>query len=434
MINLNKSFLNRMQTILGNGYDAFIKSLDEHEEKAIFVNNNKISANKLLSVANFNLEKIEYEPNGYYIGKQKLGKHPLHHAGAFYVQDPNAMFTVNAFNFNGNERVLDMCASPGGKSIQIANRIKEGVLVSNEIVKSRCEVLFSNIERMGLKNVIITNDTPANISKAYANMFDVCLVDAPCSGEGMFRRGEEYINSWNENLPAMCAVRQLEILEEANKCLKEGGHLIYSTCTYSKEENEDVVNKFMLKHSYKLINIQYPHSRGMDMPEAVRLYPHESRGEGQFVAVLKKLEENNLNSTPTIKLQQSKTATEFIKTFTKNNFNAYVYDRYAYHVADANFVRRGVKLFSIGVRLGESDNKIFKPCHYLFSAFGRDFLKTFNISHNSSDATKYLHGDTLNLSQPDGYGAVLIDNCPVGGYKISAQKFKNLYPKGLRNL
>ena len=182
------------------------------------------------------------------------------------------MFTINSHKFNGNEKVLDMCASPGGKTIQIANRIPNGVLVSNEFVKARSGVLYSNVERMGLKNVIITNEAPENLAEAYANTFDVCVVDAPCSGEGMFRRGNEVTEQWNKNLPDMCANRQLEILGSADRVLKQNGVLIYSTCTYSVEENEQVVKNFISKNGYEIINIDAPFSRGIDLPEAVRLF------------------------------------------------------------------------------------------------------------------------------------------------------------------
>ena len=235
---LNEVFLNRMKSILGEDYAQFLASLEEPSVKSIYVNENKISVENFLKIIDFSTEQISYEKAGFYVDNDKKGRHPLHHAGAFYMQEPSAMFTINALKFKGDEKVLDMCAAPGGKSIQIANRIPNGVLVSNEIVKSRSEILFSNIERMGLRNVIISNDTPENIGNAYGNCFDVCVVDAPCSGEGMFRKGADITAQWNENLDEMCAIRQLEILSHADKTLKQGGYLIYSTCTYSIKENE----------------------------------------------------------------------------------------------------------------------------------------------------------------------------------------------------
>lgn len=432
MLNLNVSFLKRMRTILGEKYDSFLSSLNEPEQKGIFVNNHKISTENFKKFVDFSVSPIAYEKSGFYIDNLKLGKHPLHCAGAFYVQDPSAMFTVNSLNFKGNEVVLDLCASPGGKSIQIANRIPNGVLVSNEIIKSRAQILYSNIERMGLDNVIVANDDPKNIATAYVNEFDVCLVDAPCSGEGMFRRGEDVVKEWNENLPNMCSVRQLEILEQANVCLKENGYLIYSTCTYSLEENENVISKFLSQHDYELINIDYPFSRGVDMPEAVRLYPHEVKGEGQFVALLKKKEKNNFVSKSHLFLKKNEKFEEFLKNFL--NFQPIVYDYkdFSYIVKDSYLIKKDVNYLSIGVRVGQDRKKYFDLNHYLFSSFGSKFNKQINLDFSDARVKKYLRGETLDIIDSDGYGAVLISGCALGGYKISDGKFKNLYPKGLR--
>lgn len=433
MNNFNQVFLNNMQQLLGKEYNDFLQSLNNPNEKAIFVNTNKISVEKFLNSADFPLEKIDYEKSGFYIGNQKLGKHPLHHAGAFYVQEPSAMFTLNAFNFKGDEKVLDLCAAPGGKSIQIATRIPNGILVSNEINKKRSEILFSNIERMGLKNVIITNDTPEKIAKAYANTFDVCLVDAPCSGEGMFRKGDDMVASWNENLNEMCAKRQLEILENANDVLKQNGFLIYSTCTYSKLENEDVVNQFMQKHNYKLIPIKHSFSKGIDMPETARLYPHIVKGEGQFVAVLQKLEENDLTTGSNLKLRQSSITNEFLKKNLKINITSFIYDNYSYYVADSSLIKKNINYVSLGVKLANTSNKNIEVFHNLFTAFGNDFNIKLELKNSDILTKKYIRGETFDVDLPDGYGAIIVDGCALGGFKISKGSFKNHYPKGLRN-
>ena len=430
---LNNQFLDNMKALLGNDFNDFVNSLSKEQEKSIFVNNNKISVSDFVSLANFELEKIPYEENGFYIKNEKLGRHPLHHSGAMYVQEPSAMFTVNAYKFKGNEYVLDLCAAPGGKSIQIANRIPNGILVSNEINKKRSEILFSNIERMGLKNVIITNNEPEQVCSSYSNCFDVVLVDAPCSGEGMFRKGEEMINSWNPSLNDMCAARQLEILEQANKALKTNGILIYSTCTYSKKENEDVVQQFISKHNYELLNIQADLPRGINMPQAVRLYPHKVKGEGQFVAVLCKKENNELFPNARLKLQTHRKSEEFLKQEFNLNFSAYEYKNFSYFILDVNMIKRDINYVSLGVKLFDVSGKDISPFHNLFTAFGRDIKNRIQLDFKENNTQKYLRGETLDVEKPDGYGAILINNCAVGGYKISKGKFKNYYPKGLRN-
>lgn len=428
---LPADFLTRMKSILGSEYDAFVSALNEKKQTAIFVNN-KIETNYFKQIIDFSIEQVPYETKGFYVD-EKLGRHPLHHAGAFYIQEPSAMFTVNAHKFIGNEQVLDMCASPGGKSIQIANRLPNGVLVSNEINSERCNVLFSNIERMGLKNVIISNDTPSNIASAYANCFDVVLVDAPCSGEGMFRRGEQVVNEWNCNLPQMCAERQRDILECANKALKQHGFLIYSTCTYSQEENELMIKNFLSVHNYKLINIDADLPRGIDLTETVRLYPHKVKGEGQFVAVLQKLEENDNCGAPNLRLKNSSFAEQFFKTVTGSSAECFEYGDYSYVTPNKAMLKKGVNYYSVGVRIGNAKDGRFEPAHNVFTSFGKDFIEYLNYDYKDETVTRYLKGETLNVDLPDGYGAFLVSGCAVGGFKISAGKFKNYYPKGLRN-
>lgn len=437
MTNEFDNFLNRMKVILGEEYEDFEKSLSFPIQKSIYVNENKIDIEYFKDIVDFSIEQIPYEKAGFYVSGEKFGKHPLHQAGAFYCQEPSAMFTVNSIKFVGNEKVLDMCAAPGGKSIQIANRIPNGILLSNEFNRARSEILFSNIERMGLKNVIITNDSSENIAKAYTNTFDVCLVDAPCSGEGMFRRGEDVVKEWNENLPKMCAKRQIEILENANKCLKKDGLLIYSTCTYSLEENEHVVQEFLSKHEYEIVNIEVDLPRGIGVKEAVRLYPHKVRGEGQFVAVMKKLEVSEESYYSNVKLEKDRLSREFLKKYTsltdEEIDKVYSYSNKVFYIKDKNMIRRGVYYVSSGVKVGEVKNFRFEPHHNLFSAFGDKFNLKLELNYQDKDLASYLKGEVLGVDLKDGYGAMIVSGCPLGGFKISQGKFKNHYPKGLRN-
>lgn len=432
-MSLKQEFLDRMKLLLNDKFDSFCEALNEPIQKAIYVNENKISVEHFKNVVDFEVEAIEYEQAGFYVDSSKKGRHPLHHAGAFYIQEPSAMFTVNSITFSGNEKVLDMCASPGGKSIQIANRIPNGVLVSNEINKARCETLSSNIERMGLKNVVVACDRPERIAKAYANFFDVCLVDAPCSGEGMFRRGDEVSSQWNAGLEDLCQERQLEILEQANKALKQNGTLIYSTCTYSQKENEDVVRLFLEKHNYQLQNVKYPHSRGVNMPEVARLYPHENRGEGQFVAVLKKLENNEDCGSSCLKLQKSKMAKDFLIQHTNLSCDVYEFNNSCFVINDLLALKKDVNYMRIGVKVGEMRNKRFEPDHNLFSAFGCEFKIKIELNHAHEQVKKYLHGDSFQVKTNDGYGCLVVDGCPLGGFKVTNGMLKNHYPKGLRN-
>ncbi len=422
-----------MKSILAEQFEDFKLSLEKPMQKAIYVNQNKIDLDYFKHIIDFSIESIPYEKAGFYVDNEKKGRHPLHHAGAFYLQEPSAMFTVNSIEFNGDERVLDMCASPGGKTIQIANKIPRGVLVSNEFVKSRAEILFSNVERMGLKNVIICNDSPKNIGDAYGNTFDVVLVDAPCSGEGMFRRGEDVTQEWYPEINEVCACRQLEILNHADKTLKKGGKLIYSTCAYSIEENENVVREFLKTHKYALVQINADLPNGINMKEAVRLYPNKVRGEGQFVAVLQKLEENYNPCESGLKLTNSKITNEFMKTYLCTQGDFVEYMNYSYFAPSKELVKKHVNYVSIGVRLGKVISNRFDPHHNLFTAFGDDFKVKLELDFRDDLTTKYLRGETFDVELPDGFGVVIVNNCALGGFKISQGKFKNYYPKGLRN-
>ena len=438
-MNMNPIFLDKMKKLLRDEFDDFLISLDEPQQKAIFVNSCKITPKEFEDIADFSLDKIPYEKCGFYVDNSKRGRHPLHHAGAMYLQEPSAMFTVNAIKFNGDEKVLDMCAAPGGKSIQIANRIPNGVLVSNEFNKARSEILFSNIERMGLKNVIVTNDIPCNIANAYGDFFDVCLVDAPCSGEGMFRRGEDVVKEWHDGLNEMCAKRQLEILNETDKALKVNGILIYSTCTYAVEENENVVREFMRDKHYELQNIFADFPRGINMPEAVRLYPHKVKGEGQFVAVLRKKDGDINSSASTMKLSSSKIACDFIKQNIKPEIvkamcaNVVEYKNYCYYLTHKEMIKKHINYVAPGVRLGQVVGARFEPHHNFFTALGANCNIQLNLECGDKLVEKYLRGETFDVELPSGYGAVLMHGMTLGGCKISQGKFKNLYPKGLRN-
>ena len=434
-MNINQVFLDRMKEMLNDEFDDFLECLNEPIQKSIVVNKNKISVENFKNIVDFGVENIPYENAGFYVDNEKKGRHPLHHAGAFYVQEPSAMFTINSIKFKGDERVLDMCAAPGGKSIQIANRIPNGVLVCNEFVHSRSEILYSNIERMGLKNVIIANDNPENIANAYGDTFDVVLVDAPCSGEGMFRRGDDVAKEWYPQINEMCAKRQLEILSQADKTLKRGGTLIYSTCTYSAVENEDVVRKFLKDFDYQLVGIDANMPRGICMPEAVRLYPHKVRGEGQFVAVLKKVGDNFNACSSGLKLTNSKFTNDFMKEHLNlvTNFDCVSYGNYSYFAPCKELIKKHVNYVSIGVRLGQVVSNRFEPHHNLFTAFGNDFKIKLEVDFKDKIVEKYLRGETVDADFSDGYGAFIVNGCALGGFKMSKGKFKNYYPKGLRN-
>ncbi|MDE7100451.1 MAG: RsmB/NOP family class I SAM-dependent RNA methyltransferase, partial [Anaeroplasmataceae bacterium] len=249
---MKDAFLNRMKQYLSlEEFQSFMKSYQEEPQRGLRLNN--IDADTFFNHLKMPVEKISYDPDGYYLLDQdKYGNHPYHHLGAFYLQEPSAMAPVNMYSFKGNELVLDLCAAPGGKSSQLARRLDQGILFSNDPNYKRSKTLFSNLERLGFSNVVVLNETPQHLASELQGLFDVILVDAPCSGEGMMRKDEEALNMWNEGLALECQRRDREILASANKLLKENGILIYSTCTFSKEENEEMVKYLIDEFKYEV--------------------------------------------------------------------------------------------------------------------------------------------------------------------------------------
>lgn len=249
MKQLPVEYVSRMKSLLGDEYADYEAELKNPPVKAFRVNTDKISLEDFNKLNIFSGEKIPYVENGFYLNYPKIGNHPYHHAGMLYVQEPAAMAPAECLEINPDWAVLDMCAAPGGKSTQLKNKLGEkGLLVSNEIIPSRCRILTSNIERLGLLNTVTTCMDSAKLAKSFPETFDLIMVDAPCSGEGMFRKEEIAIDEWSPQNVEKCALRQTEILENAVLCLKNGGYIIYATCTFSLEENEKVIDSFLQNH------------------------------------------------------------------------------------------------------------------------------------------------------------------------------------------
>ena len=302
MKNLPFEFTERMKRILGEEeYRRYEASFAQNAVRAFRVNTEKISVADFIAAAPFPTERIPYAETGFYLEYDKIGNHPFHHAGMIYVQDPGAMATAECVEVQPDWWILDMCAAPGGKSSQLRNKLgEEGILISNEIVPSRCKILTGNIERLGFRNTATTCLDPARVAQIFPETFDLIMVDAPCSGEGMFRKEDIAIEEWSVENVLHCAERQKGILEQALKALRPGGYIVYATCTFSLEENEMVVDDFLRAHphmelspvrdvvrEYTADGISFEGCYCSNLHDARRFYPHKSRGEGQFMAVLR---------------------------------------------------------------------------------------------------------------------------------------------------
>lgn len=326
---LPSKFINRMKFMLGQECDAFLASFESERSKALRINPLKLEggSEEALQKIPFTTDKILWEENGFvYKDTDEPGKHPLHMAGLYYIQEPSAMSPVTYLDPKPGERVLDLCAAPGGKSTQIAGRMQgKGVLVTNEINPGRAKILSENVERMGISNAMVLNETPENLSARFEGWFDKILIDAPCSGEGMFRKNEDAVTNWSPENVRLCADRQDGILDNAAAMLAPSGRIVYSTCTFAPDEDEGTIYRFLLRHpefkvckvplfegmdkgnpAWALINSADGNTYGLSkddtchslgdadnelmsqLSDCIRLWPHHLKGEGHFLAVLER--------------------------------------------------------------------------------------------------------------------------------------------------
>lgn len=446
---LPKNYLEHIKDILGeNEFNEFHKFIMENEVKKSVTFNNKATTffiNENLPEA----KKVELAEFGYYVpNNYKIGDSLLNHAGIIYSQDSSSMIPVELMGIEKGDFVLDLCAAPGGKSIQILNKLNNtGLLISNEIEYSRAKILFENITRMGFKNSIITNSDAKAFAKSEL-MFDKILVDAPCSGEGLIAKSKTIID-WKKEYIEPNAERQLSILNDIKSSLKNGGVLVYSTCTFNTKENEEVVFKFLTQNpEFELVtppeNFRKKLNEGIaisgkDMSCCLRCYPHKSNGSGQFVAVMKKKGEKQENKITNIykkkiSLKEIKSITEFL-TNVLNEKNDLL-DK-LYKVNDNIYILASeldcspVKILCNGCVLGELSGNILKPNHCFFKKYGNEFKNKIELDDNS--AKRYVNGEQLEVDlNLKGYGVFLYKGFVLGGFKANNGRANNLYPKNLR--
>lgn len=453
---LPQGFKEKLERLLGDEYPKLEKALSAPPVRGVRIN--RIKTKKEITLPNAELLPLDYAEDGYIInGGEGIGNTPEHHAGMIYVQDPGAMSTVNALDVKEGWWVLDACAAPGGKSSQIAEKIgPTGFLLSNEYVPKRAKILVGNLERLGVTNAVVTSLDTSELPRLFCEAFDLVLCDAPCSGEGMFRKSDEALNAWSEENVALCAKRQREILENMVPLVKDGGYLLYSTCTYSPEENEMVVDDFLDSHKEFYITpikeelysatcdgIVPEGSKNHDLKMARRFYPHKSPGEGQFIALLKKQAKEQKKQTILYKeaaLPLSKSDEAVVNKFLKDIF---------FEVPHGRMIRQGEyislithtcplpprSVFMPGVLLGEIKKGVFHPHHHLFSAYGHLMKRKINLKQGDERIQKYLRGEEIDVrgEVSDGFLAVCYEETTLGGGKCVGEKIKNHYPKGLRN-
>lgn len=460
-MNLPIEFENKMKAFLGNEWDDFLYSYDNNRFQALRFNTLKVQSPeermRILKTLKISSDKkVSWANEAYYFDENvRPGKHPYHEMGLYYIQEPSAMSAAALLAPKPGMRVLDLCAAPGGKSTQLATYLGDsGLLVSNEINTQRSRILSQNIERMGIKNAIVTNEDSFVLASHFPGFFNAIQVDAPCSGEGMFRKLPEAIEQWSMENVAICAARQKEILDNAAVMLKPGGTIVYSTCTFSKEENEDVIEYFLEKHP------------DFTLEEMERFWPHKVDGEGHFVAKLvrrgsvdtgfksdrqtKKIKNNKNRKNETksaLTKENMKLLSEFLDETISEDMAAWIknsrlvmFGEQLYRLPDMEVDIKGLKVQRAGLHIGEFKKQRFEPSHSLALALKlNDAKNVVKLTCDNPQTIGFFNGQSVMLSDEQaaeckkGWALVCVDGYTAGWGKVNGTQVKNHYPKGLRN-
>ncbi len=474
-MNLPGEFINEMDDFFSHHEDVqkegFYESFDKEPLKGIRFSRSKIRSAEeeqaLLKDMNEDIRPVSWCSGGYYVINEPGGKDPLYHAGVYYPQEPSAMLPAQVMAAKPGEIVLDLCAAPGGKACRLGEDMKgEGLLVANEISFERSKALLRNIERSGIDGVVILNETPENIALRLPLFFDKILIDAPCSGEGMFRRDKNACRSYMNYGPKVCVPLQESILEAADKCLKEGGSIVYSTCTFCVDEDENQIVRFISRHPEYHVK-PHPEIKGVThagessvLPGSMRIWPHLSDGDGHFCVHLIKGEEKDLKSADEILIKESAGTKDKQAEPALTVLDEVLSDKGRENLLRGHFVSHGTGLFKMtfderlfkglkvvktGLYVGDikslkSGKKVFEPSNSIALSLSVDSVREdsyLGLGRDDDRLIKYLRGETISISEEDGLkeaGTILvgIGDYPLGFAKINGQTAKNMYPKAWR--
>lgn len=444
---LPEKYLESMKELLKDEFDSYLESFNEPRLYGLRVNTAKISVEDFLKISPFELTPIPWISNGFYYKEEdKPAKHPFYFAGLYYLQEPSAMTPAFVLPVNEGEKVLDLCAAPGGKSTELGAKLNgTGLLVSNDISASRAKALLKNVEVFGIGNVLVTCEYPEKLAEKFAGFFDKILVDAPCSGEGMFRKDNKLVKSWVSQGPDFFAPIQKNILEQAAIMLKPGGYLLYSTCTFSKMEDEDNIQEFLDKHSEFSLEHIYDYegfTRAYGMEDAVRIFPHKMQGEGHFVALLHK-DGELVSDVLCVNGKASKIPAEIkefldefdvpmdVSTIEMHGETVYIMPKEVDNL-------KGLRVLRSGLLLGELKKNRFEPSQaFAMTIKPENYSTVLDFDADSPTVIKYLKGETIEVDEGRLRGTaknVLITVCnhPLGWGKLSNGTVKNKYLPGWR--
>ena len=447
-MNLPEEYTDRIKEQLGSEFSSFMKTMEEPAQKALRLNRRRIAPADFIEIfqkvsKSEKPEEVSGIPGAFYYTDALPGKSAFHEAGALYIQEPSAMIPVTLLDAEGSDlTILDLCAAPGGKTTQIADCMRgAGLLVANEIIPSRALILSENLERMGVTNALVINEDPTALAGRSERFFDKILVDAPCSGEGMFRKNPEAVNEWSPENVAVCASRQDMILDCAAKMLKDGGRIVYSTCTFSPEEDEGTVERFLTRHP------------GFSAGKIHRIWPHKWRGEGHFAAVLTKdgspAHEDDPVQVRRSTVKMARDDAQLFETFIRETLKESCTIRQSITddphriitFGDSIYLApermpdiKGLKVLRAGLKLGCLKKNRFEPDHALSHALTPDDVNMcLDLDADDPRTLRYLAGETTECEKDlKGWCLICVEGFAMGWGKAVGGIIKNHYPKGLR--
>lgn len=461
-MNLPSAFEEKMKYLLGAEYNNYLDCFDEPRHYGLRVNTAKISVEDFLKISPWPLKKIPWIHNGFYYDGENCqpAKHPYYFAGLYYLQEPSAMTPADRLPIEPGDKVLDVCAAPGGKATELGARLNgTGVLAANDLSNSRAKGLLKNIELMGIGNVLVLSEEPGKLIPYFTEYFDKILIDAPCSGEGMFRKDHKMIRAWEEHGPDYFARIQKSIITQAAQMLKPGGMILYSTCTFSPEENEQTIEYLLEQYSdFDVCEIEGYEGFTCGMPEVtaskdkrlsrtVRIFPHRMKGEGHFLALLQKhaaADSDTLtasdvkNTTGRKKLPED--LTDFLADI-RREFDPGRFDIRAdkvYYMPEDLPALNGIRFLRTGLFLGELKKKRFEPSQaFAMNLKKEEYPRIIDLPVSDERVIKYLKGETLDVEdlvspKEKGWYLVCVDGYPLGFGKLAGQVLKNKYLPGWR--
>ena len=459
MINLPIEFEEKMRLLLGNDYDDYIRCYDEPRYYGLRVNTRKISVDEFKKICPFEIHPVPWIENGFYYDGEKdsPAKHPYYFAGLYYLQEPSAMTPASRLPVEPGDKVLDVCAAPGGKATELGAKLcGEGVLVANDISSSRAKGLLKNLEVFGIGNMLVLSEEPGKLEGYFPEYFDKILIDAPCSGEGMFRKDKKMVKAWEEHGPSFFSKLQKSIISQASHMLKPGGLMLYSTCTFDPEENERII-EFLLNESpeFQILDIIPYEGFVHGMPEVtetknpafaktVRIFPHKMKGEGHFLALLQKGEKADIPAR-TGSSKKSKDLPEDLALFFKDVSwtpkaeRLDIHGERVYYMPDDLPDLKKIRFLRSGLLLGELKKKRFEPSQALAMNLSPEtYSKVIDLTCDDPRVIRYLKGETVDVddlvdSKDKGWYLICVDGFSLGWGKLSNGTLKNKYLPGWRN-